>query len=92
MSMGPNEWKVKLIQSFLAIFGLFSCCRRLYILWFSFLWSVLDEESVDSEVLVNKLNSEKEPFIAVKREQYRLFRTVFSLWIFQSYGASSVCQ
>ena len=51
-ALGPNEWKVKVVQSFLAIFGFFSCCRRLYILWFSFLWSVLEEESGDSKVLV----------------------------------------
>ena len=59
MFLGPNEWKVKVVQSFLAIFGFFSCCRRLYILWFLFLWSILDEESVDSQLFVNKSNSEK---------------------------------
>ena len=52
MAFGPNEWKVKVVQSLLALFGLFSSRRRLYILWFLFLWSVLDEESVDSKVLV----------------------------------------
>ena len=65
-ALGPIEWKVKVVQSFLAIFGFFSCCRRLYILWFSFLWSVLDEESVDSQLFVNKSNSgEKIAFFSV---------------------------